>query len=201
MWAHMPARLKYHYAGPAPMAKQKRSAADLDAELAALEAELAALERKPKKAGPSPAPAPGAAPAPATHATPDAPSAPAALEPEPAPAPERKGRFALPKVPKLGKRKAEAEPVPAPVAVPEERHAPTPAAPRPPAQASYDLSLWRQEGDAWVRAVPETPVTVMRRVLDESGNVVREEPASLRDVDEARGVKAERGIGRLLRRK
>ena len=38
-------------------------------------------------------------------------------------------------------------------------------------------------------------------MLDENGNVVREEPASMRDVDEATGVKAERGLGRLLRRK
>ncbi|HET6404545.1 MAG TPA: hypothetical protein VFH78_07850, partial [Candidatus Thermoplasmatota archaeon] len=72
---------------------------------------------------------------------------------------------------------------------------PAPSLPR------FDLTHWRQEGDAWVRVVPDTPVHVVRRVLDENGNVVREEPASMRDVDEATGVKAERGLGRLLRRK
>lgn len=173
------------------MAKQKRSAADLDAELAALEAELAALEGKPKKASPKAAPKVDAAPAPV---------------PEPAPEPrgEKKGRFAMPPMPKLGRRKAPEPTAPAPEAAPAQ--APAPVRAQAPARApaptpSYDPSLWRQEGDAWVRVVPETPVPVVRRVLDENGNLVREEVASMRDVDEASGVKAERGLGRLLRRK
>lgn len=168
------------------MAKEKRSAADLDAELAALEAELAALENKPrKKAKPETAPRSAAA-------TPPAP------EPEPAPAPEpkKKGRFTLPK---LGKKEA---PGPAPAApVPSSAPSPPPPAPRPSPEPSHDLSLWRQEGDAWVRVVPETRVPVVRRILDEQGNLVREEAATERDVEEASGVKAERGLGRLLRRK
>ena len=188
------------------MAKEKRSAADLDAELAALEAELAALEGKPKKAKKKDAPPPAIVPTRAVERTPS--TEPAQVPPPPKP--EKKSRFALPK---LGKKKDEPAP-PQPTEAPSiaevmsEPHAspspspspsPPPSAPRP--SPSYDLSLWRQEGDAWVRAVPDTPVPVMRRVLDENGNLVREEAASMREVDEASGVKAERGLGRLLRRK
>lgn len=180
------------------MAKEKRSAADLDAELAALEAELAALEGKPKKAkAEKPKPAPKAEPA----------AAPAEPSPEPAKE-EKKSRFAMPSMPKLGKKKAEPAPLPPPPppgAEPDVTEAMSEPAPRPSAPAlrasSYDLSLWRQDGDAWVRSVPETPVPVVRRVLDENGAMVREEVASMSDVDAASGVKAERGIGRLLRRK
>jgi hypothetical protein len=41
----------------------------------------------------------------------------------------------------------------------------------------------------------------VRRILDENGNVVREEPADMREVEDVSSVKAERGLGRLLRRK
>lgn len=194
------------------MAKEKRSAADLDAELAALEAELAALEGKPKKAKKKDAPPPALVPTPTAARAP----APDTAEPPPEARAEKKSRFALPK---LGKKKPEpataprteepsiveamSEPHASPASSPPSSPSPIPApsAVRPPPSPSYDLSLWRQEGDAWVRAVPDTPVPVMRRVLDESGNLVREEPASMRDVDDASGVKAERGLGRLLRRK
>lgn len=196
------------------MAKEKRSAADLDAELAALEAELAALENRPKKAKKKDAPPP--APIVPTRAVERA----SAVEPPqapPEPKTEKKSRFAMPALPKIGKKKPEpaaAPPAESPsiVEAMSEPHAasspspsPTPApGPKAPALApspSYDLSLWRQEGDGWVRVVPDTPVPVVRRVLDEKGNLVREEPASTREVDEASGVKAERGLGRLLRRK
>jgi hypothetical protein len=222
------------------MAKEKRSAADLDAELAALEAELAALEGKPKKKVEKPAkkketPLPGAtAPTSAPSAAPE-PRAEAA--PAPAPAKEeKKGRFSMPKVPKLGRRKADEGvaasseaaptaaalapgqgPAPAPAPAPARGASPVPReAPADdtsvadlvaaPAKAfehgrSYDLSLWRQEGDAWIRVVPETPLPVVRRVLDENGNVVREERAQDRDVESVGSVRAERGLGRLLRRK
>lgn len=177
------------------MAKEKRTASDLDAELAALEAELAALEgkKKGKKAAPA---------APASVPQPRAP-APSLASPM-APA-EKKTRFAMPK---LGRKKPEA---PAAVEAPATlevapalapaRPAPAAPAPAPPRAESYDASVWRQEGDEWVRVVPETPVPVIRRVLDEDGTVVREEPAHTRDVEDVSGMKAERGLGRLLRRK
>ena len=188
---------------PAGKPSPRRSAADLDAELAALEAELAALEGKPKKKAEKPAKKQEApAPAPTPRA------------PEPEPAKEKKGRFSMPK---LGKKKAE-EPAPpaAATAAPAPALAPEPAAAPPDTPVSelavapqkafspepeYDLSLWRQEGDAWIRVVPETPLPVMRRVLDENGGVVREESADKRDVDSVSSVRAERGLGRLLRRK
>lgn len=206
------------------MAKEKRSAADLDAELAALEAELAALEGKPRKKVEKPAkkqaPSPAAAgPARETRSTPEAEAD--------APAKEKKSRFsmpALPKVPKLGRKKEpEAPPTAAelaPAAAPSARNAPGMPAPyadddggtrvdelaRAPERAfepphAHDLSLWRQEGDAWIRVVPETPLPVVRRILDENGNVVREESAEKRDVESVSSVRAERGLGRLLRRK
>lgn len=171
------------------MAKEKRSVADLDAELAALEAELAALEGKPKKAKRK-----TEAPAPAPAAAPEAPPAPEPSAPE-----EKRSRFALPKI---GKKKAEPEPRPVAAAEPAREPAPVAApAPAPAAEPAYDASLWREEEGAWVRTIPETAVPVIRRVLDADGQLVREEAASARDVDEARGVKAERGLGRLLRRK
>lgn len=154
-----------------PMAKAKRSAADLDAELAALEAELAQLEgrkqAKPKAAAPPPEP-----------------EAKAEAEPPSQPRPAKaRARFALPK------RQASPRPAaspPAPVAAPV-----TPKA---------DASLWRQEDGAWIRTVPgET--AVVRRILDETGALVREEPASARDLEEETPVKAERGIGKLFRRR
>ena len=85
----------------APMAKPKRSAADLDAELAALEAELAALEGKKKAPKPAPqeaAPIPARAPEPKTMPLP---------LPEPGPVAEEKPkkRFGL----KLPARKAKEE--------------------------------------------------------------------------------------------
>lgn len=185
------------------MAKERRSAADLDAELAALEAELAALEGKPKSKAKAAAKAEAKAKAEVPEVKPtrvpetqsEAPSV---------PAPEKKSRFALPK---FGKSKTEPAPESAPVPAPSPvapaiASEPAPA-PRPIASpaSSFDLSLWRQDGDAWVRTVPETPVPVVRRVLDEEGNVVREEKAEPREVEQATGVKAERGLGRLLRRK
>lgn len=187
-------RLKYPGPDSAAMAKEKRSAADLDAELAALEAELAALEGK-KKAAKAPKKAEAPKPAPAG-------------EPAATPAPQKKGRFSLP-LPKKGKKEA---PTPAPVdeasAAPEpveaERSPAEATPPLPPptlAAATYDLSLWRQEGDAWVRVVPDTPVASVRRVLDEEGNVVREEPVEAREIESTSAVKAERGLGRFLRRK
>lgn len=180
------------------MAKEKRSAADLDAELAALEAELAALEARPRKGKAS-------KPEPAASAREPA----SATEPALASAekPEKRGRFALPSI----RRKEATSSTPSAAPYPAVWSAPTPLglsaaestppAPRASAADAFDMSVWRQDGDAWVRSVTETPVPVVRRVLDEEGVLVREEPASLRDVDDASGVRAERGIGRLLRRK
>lgn len=165
------------------MAKPKRSAADLDAELAALEAELAEMEQR--KGKPKAAPA-KAAPEPSLRPAPE-PGAPAKAE-EPR---EGKPRFGL-RLPKRGK----AAPEPAPPPMPEARPAPRAAAPEP----RFDASLWREEDGAWVRTVPGEGV-VVRRILDEDGNVVREEPATPRDLEEETPVKAERGLGRLLRRK
>lgn len=193
------------------MAKEKRSAADLDAELAALEAELAALEGKPKKAKPT-KPVKTGAPAPAPP--PARESAPA--EPAPQAPAEKKSRFGLPKFGKKKDTNAQpvsetietASPPPAPEVAPvPAASSPLPAADPPqsaarsPPPASYDASVWHQDGDAWVRIVPETRIPVVRRVLDENGNVVREEPADLRQVEGVSSVKAERGLGRLLRRK
>lgn len=171
------------------MAKPKRSAADLDAELAALEAELAALQqRKGKpapKGAPKPEPTPEPTPAPAPAPAPEAPA-------EPAPA-GKASRFGL-KLPLPKRGKAAPEPAPAPRA-----EAPAPRAAPAPLPA-FDASAWRQEEGAWVRTVPGAGV-VVRRILDEKGEVVREEPATPRDLEEETPVKAERGLGRLLRRK
>lgn len=179
------------------MAKPKRSAADLDAELAALEAELAALGQK--KAKPAAPPAPKAEPKPEPP-TP-APEVPAPQPEAPTPEPVEKKRFGL-KLPKREKRAAEPEPAPAPTPEPApepakaQRAAPPPPAPLP----KFDASLWREEDGAWVRAVPGE-ARVVRRILDEKGEVVREEPASMRDLEEETPVRAERGFGKLLRRK
>lgn len=202
------------------MAKEKRAFEDLDAELAALEAELAALEGKKPAAKPKKAEKPKEAPAP-SHAPPEAPSAPAE---------EKKGRFKLPGLsrekdstneevaakPRLalpfGKKKAEpasdapavaASRAAASMAPDEPMVSPTPAqlAVAPALARSYDPALWRREGAAWVRNVPDHEPRYMRRVLDENGAVVREEPATKADADEVAGVKAERGIGRLFGRK
>jgi hypothetical protein len=175
------------------MAKEKRSAADLDAELAALEAELAALEGKPKKKTEKPKKAPVAPLEAAARAQ-------VAAAPEPR---SEKKRFGLPA---FGKKKSEPEraPVPAfpPTTAPVQALAQAPSLPSlaPAPIPRYDSSVWRQEGDVWVRVVPETPVPVVRRVLDENGGIVREEPAHARDVADVSSVKAERGLGRLLRR-
>lgn len=207
------------------MAKPKRAVEDLDAELAALEAELAALEGRKPAAKPAAKPKPAAASAPlATPASPEPPAqgepakkkgfafgrkqeAPAAAPPAPPgeAAPAKKG-FGL-KLPKLKPQAAEtpAAPAPAPAAA-----APAPVAtpvaapsvappPRAPAIPVTDPRPWRRDGDAWVRALPaERPI--VRRILDENDAVVREEPATQRDVDEVTGVKAERGVGRLFGR-
>lgn len=149
----------------------KRTAKDLDAELAALEAELAALEQR------------------------KAPSKPASeAKPE-----EPKRKLALPKLgkkakPEPGAPEASAVAFPAP-APPAAAPPPKPAAPKP----TIDAGLWRQEDGAWVRAVPHKPA-VVRRVLDENDAVVREEPATSADLEEKTPAKAERGIGRFLRR-
>lgn len=154
------------------MAKPKRSADDLDAELAALEAELAALgQKKPKREAKPPAP-----PEPAGSAGTEAAAPPASAKP----------RFGGLKLPALS--------------APKEA-APTPAAPaEEPAATSFDATLWRQEDGAWVRSVPREPV-VIRRILDEEGRIVREEPATMRDLDDETPMKAERGIGKLFRRR
>lgn len=206
------------------MAKEKRSVDDLDAELAALEAELAALEGRkaaPKKKAPAkPAPAPKAAQKPAEVAQAD-------QEPEAAPEePKRKRGLSLPKPkltkPKLalpfGKKSASDEPAPAqpetPALVDTESQSPpaiaqapaialvpTPeeeSGPRREAIPVTDGSHWRAEDGAWVRDVPDTPIPVIRRVLDEDGAIVREESATQADLDEVSGVKTERGIGKIL---
>jgi predicted flap endonuclease-1-like 5' DNA nuclease len=92
----------------------------------------------------------------------------------------------------------------APAKGPDSAKAASSAAPAPAPQTSSPQPkpqplLWRRDGDAWVRTVPgDGPV--VRRVLDEQGNVVREEPATRRDLDENDDVKAERGVGKLLGR-
>lgn len=200
------------------MAKEKRAFEDLDAELAALEEELAALEGRKPAAKPKKAEKPKEAPAPAPARPSEAPAA---------PAPEKKGRFALPgkkekpaptaepaaPKPKLaipfGKKKAEtgapAAPAPAPqaVAVVEPLEAPTPEklAVAPALARTYDPTVWRREGDVWTRTVPDHEPRYVRRILDENGATVREEPATKADADEVAGVKAERGLGRLFGRK
>ena len=197
-----------------PMAKEKRSAADLDAELAALEAELAALEGKAAKRA-KPDAARRAKPDAAKPAKPDAARRAKAEGDNEVDEAPKKGRFSLP-FPKRSKRAddeivlAPVEPASppvhpegpaAPLAAPSRAES-TPPAPTPSAAAAaHDLSLWREEGGAWVRVVPETPVPSVRRVLDENGNVVREEPVDAREIGSTSAVKAERGLGRLLRRK
>jgi len=179
------------------MSKEKR-AADLDAELAALEAELAALEsgsakpkKEPKKAKEKPAAAPSPPPTPAAPA-PEAPAAPRVSEP--------KKRLGLP----FGKKKPAPAPEPAPTPLAAATPEPAPAAPPAPTLpapvAEHDLSMWRQDGTTWIRTVP-TPQRTVRRVLDENGALVREEAASGAEVERVDAVKAERGIGKLFRRK
>lgn len=175
------------------MAKEKRSVADLDAELAALEAEIAALEGKGKtKAAPKPsiqppAAAPDAPPAPEKKSRFGLPKRKAAITPEPAP-PEKKARFGF-------GRKAQPEAqAPAPVEEPVLDDAPVPA------PATYDAAAWRHEDGAWVRSMPRE-VPVVRRVLDEEERVVREEPATRMDLEQDDTVKAERGARRLFGRK
>lgn len=168
------------------MAKKKKLD-DLESELAELEAELAALEGKAASAAPA---KPKAAPAP---------------EPEPAPAEEedapKKRRFGLPKLKKGAA--AEAPPAAEVAEAGEAKPAkaePKPEAPKtPPAELPRgDLTHWRRDGDTWVRAIPEHSGPIVRRVLDEDDQVVREEPATQEDLDEVTGVKAERGVGKLL---
>lgn len=155
-----------------PMAKAKRSTDDLDAELAALEAELAALEgkqAKPKKA--------------------------AAPVPEPADEQVRGlGGLKFRKGFRLG-GKGKSEPEPDAAAPPAGRAASAPPAEAP---AAYDAALWRRDEDgAWVRTVSTTP-RVVRRILDEEGKVVREEPADASALEEVPEARAERGVGKLL---
>lgn len=183
------------------MAKENR-AADLDAELAALEAEIAALEGKKPRKGRKATP-------PAAPESPAAPQPPAAARAE-MPA---KGRFSLPiKAPSFGRKKdaapgdsapAAPEAAPAPIEAPAPAATPAWTAPPPASELTqrYDPTLWRHEGDAWVRVVPQTPVPVVRRVLDENDALVREEPATRADLDSVAGVRAERGLGKLFRRK
>lgn len=135
----------------------KKSADDLDAELAALEAELASLSGK---------------------------------------RPEKKSRL-----PTLGKKKSDAPvaPAPAPPKAPAPNAEPAPAAPPPPEFPATDASVWKQEGEAWVRAVPTNP-RVVRRILDEEGNTVREEAGEAQTLDNAPELKAERGVGKLFGR-
>ena len=158
------------------MSPDKR--ADLDAELAALEAELAQLEARKK--APKPAPKPEAA----------------AVKPE---EPKAKRGFGF------GKKKDEIS-APAPPAAPAPVSVPVVVAPSPQPEARVpslprtDGSQWREENGAWVRSVAR-PKRVVRRILDENDAVVREEPAGARDIDEVGAVKAERGVGRLFRRK
>lgn len=172
------------------MAKPKRTPADLDAELAALEAELAALgQKKPKKEAPPPAPAKEAAP----------PVAPAPAEAPREGAPAKPARFGGLKLGRKAKAEAPAEAAPA-APKPEPAAKPAPAPARAAPQQSYDAALWRQEEGAWVRTVPGE-ARVVRRILDEKGEVVREEKASAQDLEERTPVKAERGIGKLFRRR
>lgn len=115
------------------------------------------------------------------------------------------GTKAAPKAPKKGFGFAKKEPRQAPGPAPAAAPAPVPEAPAPVqsapenAQPANDLSLWRRDGNAWVRVVPGH-ARVVRRVLDEQGNVIREEPASRADIDDVSEVKAERAVGKLLGR-
>ena len=62
-----------------------------------------------------------------------------------------------------------------------------------------DASLWRSEdGGAWVRQVEGTPKPVVRRILNDDGEVVREETATQDELDEATGARAQRGVTKLL---
>lgn len=136
----------------------KKSADDLDAELAALEAELASLSGKK---------------------------------------PEKKSRL-----PSLRKKPETATPPPAAAPAPEASRPPPPPPPAPPAAPEYpvtDASVWRQEGEAWVRTVP-TQARIVRRILDEDGNTVREEVGEANTIDNTPEVKAERGVGKLFGR-
>lgn len=198
------------------MAKEKR---DLDAELAALEAELAAVQSK-TKAKKAPAPARTPAPeddAPVAEALPAEPEPvpekrklglpfgrkkkdePIAAEPAP-PAPEPKKKLGLPfgrkkKEERLPQIDQEVGPAPAPLARSEPEPQPEP---QPPV-ASSPSGAWREESGSWVRSSQRQP-PVVRRVLDEEDRVVREEPATRADVDAVTGVRAERGVGRILGR-
>lgn len=202
--------------------------AAVEAELAALEGRAPPPPRKkaaPKKEAPAaPEPAPAKEESKSRFALPfgkkkgeaseaaDESSADAETTESPA-----KSRFAIGK-PKLampfGKKKREDAPAEAPATEPlveTDTDAP-PAIVRAPAVAVVeedrprqaevvpvtDASNWRAEHGAWVRANPDTPTTVVRRILDEEGEVVREEPATQDDLDEVTGVKAEKGLGKLL---
>lgn len=153
----------------------KKSVEELDAELAQLEAELAALEagegpKKPKKAK-KPAPSP---PPEAPDATDEAPkrrfglplpkrAAPADGE---APAPKKRFGFPLP-----GRRAAAAEPAEAQPPAPVEAPAALKDAPLPEPRVA-----WHGEGGAWRAQAPGAQrVEVLRRKLDERGQVVEEE--------------------------
>lgn len=197
------------------MAKDKPSLDDLEAELAALEAELAGLEpAKKAKARPAekkpktPAPEPVAEPAPAKPRFALGRKKEAAAETAPPEeAPKGKPKFGL----GFGKKKATVEATPppaiprveAPAAPPVVAQAPAVAlVEEPPRQREpipvTDASSWRRDESGWVRTVRSTPRPVMRRVLDEDGAVVREESATQEDLDEVTGVKAERGVGKIL---
>lgn len=197
--------------------------AQIEAELAALEGR--APPPKAKKAPAKPAPEPEAAPAEPVERD-DAPAEKRKLpfglgrkkEPAsdeaPAQSAESKPKFALP----FGKKKQqEAQPEEAP---PEPE---TPAllelhAEVPPAIAQApglaiaedgirereiipltDASLWRSDdGGAWVRQVEGTPKPVVRRILNDDGEVVREESATQDELDDATGARAQRGVTKLL---
>lgn len=91
----------------------------------------------------------------------------------------------------LGDKKthADEEPEPAP------RAAPAPAADPPP---QGDLTHWRHVDGEWVRAIPDHDGPILRRILDEDENVVREEAATADELDQVSGIKAERGVGKLF---
>jgi hypothetical protein len=217
----VPRALKYRPGHRDGMAKKKKLD-DLDAELAALEAELAALEGKaapskaPNKAPASVAPAPSPGPdaavvrgrAPAEPAATKrrisfGKKAPGVADRDVAPAGGAAAKLKLP----FGRKKGDTGGVPSAAA-----HGPegpsavtvpvkTPQAPAPSVAEPLpkgDLTNWRQEGGVWIRAIPGYEGPVVRRVLDEEGATVREERATRADLDEVTGVKAERGVGKLL---